>query len=173
MNGSKWQVAGLAGLALALVAGSAVAAETAPHKGVFVGGGVMTGAETGPIDRFGGGAAARVGYGVSDKVLLYYDNSYFYTRRNGTNFNFYDGQARVQYFPYGNWFLATGGGVAVGKPAAATGTKIGYTTTTSAGYEFRPKENMGLSIESGFNYKRISGTNFYSPQILARLDWFF
>lgn len=174
MHGRSWKVAGLVVLGVAVIAGSAMAAETAPHKGFFVGSGLVAGGETGPLNRFGGGAIARFGYGVSDRVLIYYDNSYFYTRRTGRNFSFYDGQAKIQFFPYGNWFLSTGGGFAVGKNTAATSTnKVGLSTTTSVGYEFRPMDRLALSVESGFNYKRISGTSFYSPQLMGRVDWYF
>lgn len=162
--------------AMALVAvgvTGAQAAETSPHKGIFVGGGVMTGYETGPLNRFGGGAGARLGYGISDKVLVYLDNNYFYTRRSGVNFNFFDTQARLQFFPVGNWFAATGGGLAIGKASTTASTKAGFGMTTSIGYEFRPKEQMALSIESGYNFRRISGANFHSPVAVARLDWYF
>ncbi len=146
---------------------------SAARQGFFAGGGASVGAETGPLDKFGGGGALRLGYGVSDNVLLYLDNNYFYTKTSGVAFNFFDTEAKVQYFPLGGLFLAGGGGVSIGKPGAGLGSKVGWTTSYTTGYEFRPKEQLALSAEGGFRYRRISGTNFYSPLAGARLDWYF
>ncbi|MBI4237503.1 MAG: hypothetical protein HY696_03670 [Deltaproteobacteria bacterium] len=157
------------------VASSAQAAETSPHKGFFLGAGVLGGGEIGPTDRFGGGAAARLGYGVNDQWLLYLDNNYLYTRKSGANFSFYDALAKAQWYPVGNFYLSAGGGLAVGQAAfgAVKSTKLGFATSSGVGYEFRPKDQLALSVESGFTYKRISSTNFYTPHLIGRLDYWF
>lgn len=182
MKHARW-FGGVAAAAMMMgLVGNAMALETAPHKGWFVGGGVLGGGEfvrggaaATSQNRFGGGALARFGYGISDKVLISYDNGYLYSRKSGQNFNTYDGQVRLQLFPIGNFFAATGAGVAIGQvlQGVGTSTKTGLSTTTSLGYEIRPTEKMGISIEGGYNYKRLGGLNHHSPIVAARLDWYF
>lgn len=179
----KWQGRMLAGVAAVLLAGSAMAAETAPHKGWFVGGGVVGGGEfvrTGTAatsqNRFSGGGDARFGYGITDQVVLMMDNGYFYSRKSGRSFNTYDGQLRVQVYPIGNFFFATGGGVAIGQilsGATTKTTKTGLATTTTAGYEIRPKDELGITIEGGYNYRRLGGQNHHSPVVAANLHYYF
>lgn len=143
------------------------------RTGFFAGGGAAFGAETGPFTRIGGGGNVRVGYGVSDTVLLYLDNNYFYTKNTGATFNFFDSEAKVQYFPIGGFFMAAGGGIAVGKPGVGLSSKVGYAASYTSGWEFRPREQLAVSAEAGLRYRRISGTNFYSPLGGVRVDWFF
>lgn len=173
----KKQMQCLAGIAVAVVtimhATAAWGYSDVARKGFFAGGGASFGAETGPFNKFGGGGNVRLGYGVTDNVLLYVDNNYFYTKSSGTTFNFFDSEAKVQYFPIGGFFMAAGGGMAVGKSGVGLGSKVGWTASYTAGWEFRPKEQFALSAEAGFRYRRIGGTNFYSPLGGVRADWFF
>lgn len=151
-------------------------AQAAGREGVVVGAGVLSGYEVGPLDKFGGGANLRVGYGFSDSLVVGLDNVYFYTRSGGTSFNFYDAIAKATFYPMGkNFYASTGAGMTVGQvgTGAAKSTKLGISTTTSVGYEFPLREAFALAVESGFNYKRLNKVNHYVPQTVVRADWVF
>lgn len=159
---------------VAVTAGGVVHA--ANRQGVVVGAGLLSGYESGPLNKFGGGANVRVGYGFSDSVVVALDNNYFYTKASGTSFNFFDTLGKVTFYPMGkNFYGAAGVGMAVGQvgTAAAKSTKLGLSTTTSVGYEFPLREAFALAVESGLNYKRLSGVNHYFPQAVVRADWIF
>jgi hypothetical protein len=153
--------------------GMTASAETVKREGVFLGAGGTFGAETGPFNTIGGGAVAEVGYGFHEKAAVAIDTNYFYTKNQGVKFNFFDTVAKAKYYPVGNLFLTAGGGLAVGRGNITTTSKLGWAATSSVGYEIPVQEQMDVSLEGGYKYRRIKGTNYHSPLFNARLGWHF
>ena len=78
------------------------AKELAGRKGFLIGLGPTLGGETNTIKQIAGGARFRMGGGLSEKVLLYWDSSYFFTRKNRLDYDIVQEQVKAQYFIIGH-----------------------------------------------------------------------
>lgn len=168
--------------ALVLNLNIAGAEEFAERKGFLIGLGPTIGGETNIIKQVAGGARFRLGGGFNEKFLLYWDSSYFYTRKNSRDYNIVQEQARAQYFVYDNFYVNLGGGFVTGSISCSS-TSGGVTTTTEqsklgfvigggAGYEFRLTKHFVMAPEVTFDYDRIKGVNYYIPAAYLHLGWY-
>ena len=123
-----------------------------------------------------------MGAGLSEKLLLYWDSSYFYTRKNRLDYDVVQEQAKVQYFIIDNFYVDLGGGLANGSisqtsrvggvTTTVTKSKFGFVIGGSAGYEFRLTKHFVMSPEVTFDYDRIKGVNYYIPAAYLHLGWY-
>ncbi len=161
----------------------AEAKEFADRKGLLIGLGPTVGGETNSIKQVVGGARFRLGGGLNEKFLLYWDSSYLTTRKDGLDYDVVQEQARAQYFFFDNFYGTLGGGFVDGSISQSS-TSGGVTTTVSkskfgfvvgggAGYEFRLTKHFVMAPEVTFDYDRIKGTNYYIPAAYLHLGWYF
>jgi len=161
----------------------AQATEFAPRKGFLIGLGPTVGGETNAIKQVVGGARFRLGGGLNESLLIYWDSSYFFTRKNGLDYDVVQEQAKVQYFVYDNFYVNLGGGFSNGSVSDSSTTggvittieksKFGFVIGGGAGYEFRLTKHFVMAPEVTFDYNRIHGLNYYLPAVYLHLGWYF
>ena len=172
---------GAAGIvfSLALLASSpARGEERTPRKGLlfsligFVGSEV---AETQDVSIGGGG---RLGGGITEDLLLYAEaRSSLIPRSALDSLIFLDTQLKGQYYPWQDFYVNLGFGVATMLSTFGALTldpfDTGFSMSAGAGYEFRHWKRFFIAPEFRFGYKRISGANFVTPEVGGQLGWHF
>lgn len=146
------------------------------HKGFLIGFGPRVGYEAGYLDKAFGGFEFRIGAGLNEKFLLYYEGVSDFSRKNGRDYFAYDSQAKAQYFLWENLYANAGLGFSVGEVdngRAIYQTKTGFVASAALGYEFRPTKRFVVAPEVGYSYRRIESKNFSSPAFAVHLGWYF
>lgn len=146
------------------------------RKGFLIGLSPIFGGETNRIKRVGGGFGFRIGGGLSERVLLYYDDIAVFTKKNGASYGLYSGQAMGQFFLYDNLYTNVGVGFSFGDVSQnniTTESKIGFGTSVGLGYEFRVTKRFIIAPEATLGYHRIEKINYVTPLGRIHFGWYF
>lgn len=160
----------------AVLLGTVASAEQAERKGFLIGLGPKVGYEMqSDIKKVSGGMELRIGGGINEKFLLYYEGTSMWTRKDGVNLYFYDTLAKAQYFVYEDLYVNAGGGWSIGRAeySGLAASKNGWVANGGVGYEFRLTDKFFLAPEAQFTFRRINGYNFNEPSAMVHCGWYF
>ncbi len=146
------------------------------RKGFLLGFGPRVGYESGTLDRAFGGLEFRIGAGLTENILLYYEGVADFTTKANKDYFANDSQVKAQYFIWNNLYANVGAGLTVGQidtGSAIYQSKVGFVTSAALGYEFRPGKRFFVAPEVGYSYRRIESKNFHSPALGVHLGWYF
>ncbi|MBF0493473.1 MAG: hypothetical protein HQM15_11940 [Deltaproteobacteria bacterium] len=146
------------------------------RKGFLIGFGPRVGYEAGTLDRAFGGFEFRIGAGLSEKFLLYYEGVTDFSHKLHKDYFANDSQIKAQYFLWKNLYGNAGLGLTVGEIDTGTAlhqSKLDFVTSAALGYEFRPGKRFFVAPEVGDSYRRIESRNFHSPAFGIHLGWYF
>ena len=150
--------------------------EFSHRKGFLIGFGPLVGYETNDLQRWMGGGEFRIGGGITDKILLYYEGSFAMTSLHSKTFDFDDNQVKAQFFLWKNLYLNFGVGATIGETSegkTTTETDVGFITSAGFGNEFRLKRRFFVSPEATLSYRRIEKNNYIMPGLIFHMGWYF
>lgn len=157
---------------------SAHAEDPTSRKGFYLAGIGFVGSETLQTKRFSAGVGARIGGGITEKVLLYVEaQGSFIDQSTLSNLLIFDGQLKGHYYIWEGLYANLGSGVSVGRVQTATilisSAKTGFGISGGVGYEFRVSKRFFVSPEFQLRYQRLAATNYLTPAVGGQIGWHF
>lgn len=132
--------------------------------------------------QFGGMGHMRLGYGINEKINVFFDSSASLAPITGNYASkgifLASFSLGAQIFPSQDYdyFLTPKAGFATSvvleNLTVANTTGSGFTTGLGAGYEWRFGKSFALSPEVRFDYYNFSGSNAYSTGVVLNLQWY-
>lgn len=145
------------------------------RKGFMVGGNALVGGEVADLDIFAGGIGLRIGAGLSDKLLLYYEGETLIGSKYGTTAAVGTSLAKAQYFFTDHIYANAGVGLGILSFEAdgERASKAGFGMNVGAGYEFRITERFVISPELSLTYAHVSRFDLFAPAAKAFFGVYF
>lgn len=164
----------LVGLSLAVLLSSFIslsAQARGEREGFLVGGSVFFGGDVADLDAAGGGIGLRIGAGLNERLLLYFEGDNFFTSKFDEFVDISTALAKAQYFftdhVFGNL------GIGLGFASIKNDTDAGFGMNLGGGYEFRITERFVISPELSFTYAHINDADLFIPAIKGYFGVYF